>query len=95
MKTKESKRYVAINNLYCLSIPNCNETVIHKNLIVRLHKHVKGKYIVRCYHCSQLYQDYLVNEDIFERNFKKMNRAETMLDLQKEFRINIEAGNAA
>lgn len=93
MKTKESRRYVALNNMYGLSVPACNKALIHKNLIVRLHKHVKGKYIVRCYHCSQLFQDFLIGEDQFERNFKQLNRAETMLDLQNEFRTNIESAN--
>lgn len=93
MKEKKSKRYVALANLNVNVIPSCVETVLIKDSIVRLHKHVKSKYIVRCYHCSELYQDFLVNEDQFARCFKPLEAAKTMLDLQLEFRNNIEVSN--
>ena len=94
MKDNTSKRYVALSNVFVSVIPSCTQSIIVKNTIVRLHKHVKNKYIVRCYHCSQLYQDFLIDESLFFRNFKKLQRAETMLDLQNEFRTNIETANS-
>lgn len=93
MKTNQSKRYIALNNIYVSIVPTCEKALLLKDSIVRLHKHVKSKYVLRCYHCSQLYQDYLVNEDQFERCFKNIEAAETMLDLQHEFRNNIEVTN--
>lgn len=83
-------RYLIINNVQIRTVPKHDRAILKKGVIARKRKRVRNGYMMRVYHCGQLFFEFIIGCDDFSRAAKPLCKAKNYEELEDEFSNNMQ-----